>query len=293
MPKISVVIPSFNRIALLPRALASIAAQTFRDFDVVIVNDGGDWPTSFTPQHCGVGVRTLQRHRGGPAAARNSGLAVSDSDYIAYLDDDDEWLPDHLETLLTIMEREPKSEMAFGIADVVDNGIHIRRWGDCRFDKFILDSFHTVFPLSACLHRRDLLRRSGVFDEHPLLIGPEDCEFTIRASDHVLPVPSRRCTVTMHRDHSMTRAPRKQWVDVLDHVIQKNGYGVTRNNWLMFYRALIAAVDEGRADFAERWADQLDRQLPPNLRRSGMAISGDIQILPKGIKSFCRCALES
>ena len=61
----------------------------------------------------------------------------------------------------------------------------------------------------------------------------------------------------------------------------------------MFYRAFAAAVDEGRADLAAKWADQLDRELPPILWRSGLEIQGDIQLHPSGIKAFCRRALEN
>ena len=293
MPRVTIVIPTYNRPALLPRALASVAVQTFCDFDVVIVNDGGKWPALYAPSILGHTVQVLHECRGGPAAARNAAISASDSEYVAYLDDDDEWRPDHLESLLALVTRSPKHGVAFGVADVVDKGAHVRRWGECRFNKFILDGFHTVFPLSACLHRRDILKRSGLFDDNPLLIGPEDCEFMIRVSDHVEILASRQHTVRMHRDHSMTREPRQQWVDVLAYVIGKNGYGLTRKNWLMFYRAFAAAVDEGRDDLAAKWADQLDRELPPILWRSGLEIQGDIQLHPSGIKAFCRRALEN
>ena len=292
MSRVTIAIPTFNRPALLTRALASVAAQTFCDYDVVVVNDGGEWPVGYAPSIGGHSFRVLHRCRSGPAAARNAALSISDSEYVAYLDDDDEWQPDHLESLLALLTDSHKHGVAFGVADVVDNGTHVRRWGDYRFDKFILDGFYTVFPLSACLHRRDILPRSGMFDEHPLLIGPEDCEFMIRVSDHVVPTGSRRVTVRMHRDHSMTREPREKWVDVLSYVIGKNGYGVTRSNWLMYYRALAAAVDEGRDDLAARWAEQLDRELPSTVRRSALTILGDIELHPGGIKAFCRRALE-
>jgi glycosyltransferase involved in cell wall biosynthesis len=292
MPRVTIIIPTYNRPALLPRALASVARQTICDYEVIVVNDGGEWPAECIPSISGHSVRVLHRSRGGPAAARNTGLNSSDSEYVAYLDDDDEWQPEHLERLVRLLNNSPKYAVAFGVAELVDSGAYVRLWGDCRFDKFILDGFHTVFPLSACLHRRDILRRSGLFDEHTLLIGPEDCEFMIRVSDHVVPIASRQVTVRMHRDHSMTRGPREQWVDVLEYVIGKNGYGVTRRNWLMFYRALVAAVNEGRDELVEQWARQLDRELPQNLRRSALTIQGDIELRPAGIKTFCRSALE-
>jgi hypothetical protein len=181
--------------------------------------------------------------------------------------------------------------MAYGVADVVDASEHLRRWGDCPFNKFIADGFYTIFPPSTCMHRRELIDRCGAFDESPLLIGPEDCEFIVRVSDISLPVPSRRRTVVMHRDDSMTRLPRRQWADALDYVIKKNGYGRGRDNWLMFYRAYVAAVAEGRLDKEQEWGWKLDKFLPHGTERAGVSLSGAVTLDPDGIKAFCRLVL--
>ncbi len=284
MPLVSVIIPTFNRTALLPRALTSVATQTLRDFDVWVINDGGEEPT-LPPS-----ARIISKPNGGPGSARNAGIAASDSRYVAYLDDDDEWRPDHLESLVGLLN--DGHEMVYATADVVVSGSHVRFWGDCRFDKFVAEGFYTIFPPSTCLHKRDLLGRCGDFDESPLLVGPEDCEFLVRASDFAVPVPSRRRTVVMHRDDSMTRGPRPKWVDTLDYVIEKNGYGVTRRNWLMFYRAYLAAVREERPDKVSAWGEEVDRSLPAGSTRVGTVIVGDVRLGPEDIKQFCRRALE-
>lgn len=293
MPRVSVVIPTYNRPFELERALRSIACQTFEDFEIVVVNDGGKLPDECVSDLLpSTTVRLLDRSNGGPGAARNTGILASDSEYIAYLDDDDEWQPDHLETHISVLVASNLAGMTYGIADVVNQGVHHRHWGDCSFNKFILDGFHTVFPMSVCVHRRDLLDTTGMFDEHPLLIGPEDCEFAIRVSDFVSPVPSRRCSVTMHRDCSMTREPREEWVDVLKYVIEKLGYGSTRTNWLMFFRAYVAAINESRAELSTQWAREVDRQLPLNCRRVNASIEGAQNIESDGIKTYCRAALK-
>ena len=280
MALISVIIPTRNRNALLQRAIASVKSQTVRDVDVWVVNDGGLPPTLCDS------IRLVPKTRGGPGSARNAGIAASDSLFIAYLDDDDEWRPNHLESMLSVLD--DSGSMAYAAADVVDAGRHIRVWGDCAFDKFIADGFFTIFPPSACLHRRDLLDRCGLFDESPLLIGPEDCEFIIRASDCCVPIPTRQRSVVMHRECSMTREPRAEWVDTLSYVIAKNGYADRRRNWLMFYRAYIAAVREARLEDASTWASHVDRVLPIGSTRCGDHITGDIQMKPQGINTFCR-----
>lgn len=280
MALISVIIPTRDRNTLLQRAIASVKRQTVRDVDVWVINDGG-----FAPTLCDT-IRLVTKTQGGPGSARNAGIAVSDSRYIAYLDDDDEWRPHHLESMLNALGS--VNLMAYAAAEVVDAGRHVRVWGDCGFDKFIADGFFTIFPPSACMHRRDLLDRCGLFDESPLLIGPEDCEFIIRASDFCTPVPTRKRSVVMHRDHSMTREPRAKWVDTLAYVIAKNKYTDRRHNWLMFYRAYTAAVREARSKEVSVWGTALDRVLPSGATRSGDEITGDIRVTPEGINAFCR-----
>jgi glycosyltransferase involved in cell wall biosynthesis len=291
MPRVSVVVPCFNRTDLLARTLSSIENQTFQDFDVVLVNDGGQWKDDLDLSFMTRRTKVLHRENGGPGAARNTGINSTDSEFIAYLDDDDQWHPNHLETLLKC-SFDYSAGMVFGVADVRDQGRRIRLWGECEFDKFILDSFHTIFPLSACMHRREPILSAGCFDESPLLVGPEDCEFVIRYSDVCLPVPSWKCTVTMHRERSMTREPRDKWVDTLAYVINKLSYREHRRNWLMLYRAVAAAAHEGRDYEYQDWSVLLDEQLPHGVRRSGIKLYGSIELSPVKIKAYCRAALK-
>lgn len=291
MPRISVVVPSYNRQDLLPRALKSISKQTYRDFDVVVVNDGGHWDDNFDVSFLDCDIRVIHRKNGGPGAARNSGIAETDSELIAYLDDDDRWHENHLETMVNAVSSRNVS-MAFGIADVRDAGSRVRFWGDCTFNKFILDGFHTIFPLSACVHTRKLASTVGNFDENPLLVGPEDCEFVIRCSDRVNPVATRQCTVTMFRERSMTRAVRSTWVDTLEYVIEKLDYRERRRNWMMLYRAVLAAANEHREQTLTDWINVLDAQLPKNVRRVGLNLCGSVELTPATLKSYCRAELE-
>ncbi len=97
-PLISVILPTYKRHLLLQRALASVAAQTFRDFEVVVVDDGS--PDSDFKQGIVMDLPavTLIRHEvnRGAAAARNSGIAAAKGDWISFLDSDDSWSPEKL-----------------------------------------------------------------------------------------------------------------------------------------------------------------------------------------------------
>lgn len=97
-PVVSVVIPAFNRSATIGRALASVRAQTFPDFEIVVVDDAS---VDDTVAACAAfedsRLRIVRRDvNGGAAAARNTGILESTADLIAFLDSDDSWLPDKL-----------------------------------------------------------------------------------------------------------------------------------------------------------------------------------------------------
>jgi glycosyltransferase involved in cell wall biosynthesis len=98
VPEVSVIIPTYNRRSLLDEALASLSVQTFTAFEVVIVNDGGlpvvDVASKWRHRLC-ITLVEHEENKGLPAA-RNSGLEVSRAPYVAFLDDDDIYLPHHL-----------------------------------------------------------------------------------------------------------------------------------------------------------------------------------------------------
>jgi glycosyltransferase involved in cell wall biosynthesis len=108
MAMVSVIMPLYNKGSLVVRALDSIFAQTFQDFELVVVDDGS---TDNGPEI----VKTYKDHRlqlihqpnAGPGAARNTGVRQSLSPYVAFLDADDEWLPDFLQSSLANLQSNP------------------------------------------------------------------------------------------------------------------------------------------------------------------------------------------
>lgn len=96
---VSVIIPAYNRGALLPRALASVAAQRPRPpLEVIVIDDASSDDTAQVAEE--LGARVVRHNRNlGAASARNSGIAAARGEWIAFLDSDDEWLPHHLATL--------------------------------------------------------------------------------------------------------------------------------------------------------------------------------------------------
>jgi len=104
MPLFSIIIPTFNRAALLREALASVARQTFRDFEVIVVDDGSSDETEQVVASCGMPVNFLRQENRGPGAARNLAIQKAQGQYIAFLDSDDQWFPWTLDTYHRIID---------------------------------------------------------------------------------------------------------------------------------------------------------------------------------------------
>jgi len=98
-PAVSVIVPTYNHGRYILEALDSVFGQTFRDFEVIVVNDGSPDDTAevLRPLAEAGKIRYFEQPNGGQAAARNRGLREARGEFIAYLDDDDLWPPDKLE----------------------------------------------------------------------------------------------------------------------------------------------------------------------------------------------------
>src|SRR3990172_9874024 len=118
-PTVSVVIPTYNRVALLPRALDSVVAQTFTDWEIVLVDDGS---TDATSQLAADYARRLddrflylEQQNNGCGKARNRGIDASRGRFVAFLDSDDEFAPTKLQRQLALFELRP--ELGFVYSD--------------------------------------------------------------------------------------------------------------------------------------------------------------------------------
>lgn len=108
MPAISIIIPLFNKGSLIVRAIDSIFSQTFQDFEIIVVDDGStDNGPDFVKQYKDPRLRFFQQSNSGPGAARNRGVKESSLLYLAFLDADDEWLPEFLQTSITNLRNNP------------------------------------------------------------------------------------------------------------------------------------------------------------------------------------------
>ncbi|MGC1189741.1 MAG: glycosyltransferase family A protein [Candidatus Binatus sp.] len=116
----SVIIPVYNGAATIGRALASAFAQTFTDYEVVVVNDGSTDATSSVLAGYGDRIRVVTQANRGLPAARNSGIRASSGEYVAFIDDDDEWLPQMLERCAAVLDEDAECGLVYAGALKVD-----------------------------------------------------------------------------------------------------------------------------------------------------------------------------
>jgi len=107
MPLVSVIMPTFNRADTIRRAIRSVQAQTFTDWELIVVDDGSTDNTVALIEGCDPRLKLIRQKNQGTAGARNAGLSASAGSYIAFLDSDDEWLPHHLELCVSFLEAFP------------------------------------------------------------------------------------------------------------------------------------------------------------------------------------------
>jgi glycosyltransferase involved in cell wall biosynthesis len=167
VPRVAIVIATHRRPALLAEALESVAAQTFRDVETVVAEDGGTEETARIVAASGApGVRHVPlAFCGRHGAVRNEALRQVSSPLVAFLDDDDLWLPRRLEVHVAALEAVPSAGLVFG---------PVRRFGERegtwprhvppRVDLALLLRGNCV-PLSSVLARREALEGAGLFPE--------------------------------------------------------------------------------------------------------------------------------
>jgi glycosyltransferase involved in cell wall biosynthesis len=180
-PEVSVIIPTYNRCAMLLEAIDSVLAQTSETFELIVVDDGS---TDGTVEHLmGLGktIRFERIEHGGAAAARNRGVALAGAPLIAFLDSDDLWAPTKLERQLALMRGNPAcaisqtDEIWIRTGRRVNPGVRHRK----RAGNIFIDSLRTcLISMSATIMRTDLFRSLGGFDE--LMMAAEDYDLWLR-----------------------------------------------------------------------------------------------------------------
>ncbi len=184
--EVTVLIPTFNRSALLLESLDSILAQTRPAHEVIIINDGSTDDTLERLKAYEGRIRVLSKPNGGKSAALNFGLKHVTGDLVWVFDDDDLAVPTALETLVGLLEADPNADMAYGRHQrfSVDGSGEQRLlgtgyWTNCDSDEFLTATLDDMFAhQQGMIVRKSLYDQVGSFDES--LVRSQDYDMLIR-----------------------------------------------------------------------------------------------------------------
>ena len=119
-PRVSVIIPSFNRAHCIAGSVESVLAQSFQDLEVIVVDDGSTDNTQEVLARFGNRIRVIRQDNGGVSAARNAGMRAARASWIAFQDSDDMWRPEKLQAQIECLEKY-QGQMCF-TRSVTDSG---------------------------------------------------------------------------------------------------------------------------------------------------------------------------
>lgn len=189
LPKVSVIIPSYNYARFLPGAIESVLDQTFQDFELIVVDDGSTDETAdvvrpYTENH---GLKYIRQENRGPSSARNTGIRNARGKLVAFLDPDDLWLPEKLRRQVALMDADAEVGLSYCLVDFIDE--EGRRFPDISWPhpsgatyKDLLYLNWVVGSGSSVLIRKSVFDEVGLFDEG--LKGLEDMDMWIRILRH-------------------------------------------------------------------------------------------------------------
>ena len=210
MPTVSVILPTFNRTKFLKLAIESVFAQTYRDWELIIADDGSAEQTR-------VYLRSLTRgglrmvwlqHCGNPSQVRNAAIAAATGRYLAFLDSDDVWAPLKLEKQVRALGDGSKGRWSYTNCDLIDAS------GRVLADESLLNPapmqgwiFEPILRLQASISMatvvadRALVDEIGGFDEQQQFAEWQDLCLRLAMKSETVALPEALCSVRLHDEH--------------------------------------------------------------------------------------------
>lgn len=232
-PVVSVVVPTHDRPGRLRQAVASVLAQTFADFEIVVVDDGSTESAEEVLRELGdprIRVFRHDRPEGAPRA-RNAGIRAARAEYLAFLDDDDEWLPQKLERqLAAFAAAPPEVGVVYTGFEVVSDKTGrvasraIPRLPSSPYVRFLRS---TVFSTSVPLLRMECLRKVGLFDE--ALPGTQDRDLWLRIARHFAFVGVPEVLVRLHIHGAQLSTDLKSKIEAKERILEKYRQDLEQN----------------------------------------------------------------
>lgn len=180
MPKVSIIIPAYNAAKHIKSTIDSVLAQTYSDFELVVVDDGSTDETVEILRSYGDRIRWTQAHHKGQASAVNMGISISKGEYLAYLDADDLLPPNKLAVQIEYFEKNPNVEFVYS-----DMYYTTPQLGTILIKSQPIDPFRLLqrcyISRITVIHKRSCVDKVGLFDA--MLTGSDDWDMWVRMSE--------------------------------------------------------------------------------------------------------------
>lgn len=222
MPAVTVVIPAFNHERYVERCITSVLAQTFTNFEIIVVDDGSQDRTPDILRRYEDRITLIRQDNRGTQAARNTAIRASAGQYIALLDSDDVWLPNKLARQVEAFTSRPGVGLVYGQAHIVDaNDVCIgtnlgKPIADpsLQYEQILIEN---PIPALTAMVRKECFDMVGLFDER--LVGAADWDMWLRISARwlVLALPEPLARYRVH-DTNTTDHLRKSKLLLTEHL---------------------------------------------------------------------------
>ncbi|MBN1230667.1 MAG: glycosyltransferase family 2 protein [Anaerolineales bacterium] len=204
MPRVSVVIPTYNRADLILETLDSVFRQSYRDYEIVVVDDGStdDLKSVLQPYIQNGRIKYVYQENAGLPAARNTGIRHSKGEWIAFLDSDDLFTPDKLKRQIEYLDAHPEAVFLHSFFSKFDNqgndlGVRDTSFYQGLIYPQMLLEWDVLMASPCVVARRDVFEEAGYFDE--TLHWAEDLDMWRRVSRihpfHIIPEPLAKIRV--------------------------------------------------------------------------------------------------
>ena len=221
--KVSVIVPAYNSADYTVETVESILAQTYRDFELIVVDDGSTDNTREAMASFGEAITYIYKENGGACSARNLGISRSSGEFVACIDCDDLWVLDKLERSLERLEAEPELALVFTACYLIDKDGEITGKTNYKFklSRPYVELLHENFITApSVVMRRACLDQVGAFDERIFIPADWDLWLRLARSFPIAYIDAPLSKYRMVSNYTLRHA--QQYVEETQYLLDKH-----------------------------------------------------------------------
>ena len=215
MLKVSVIIPTYNNGKYICEAIDSIFAQTYSDYEIIVIDDGSTDNTKEIIERFSGRLRYIYKKNGGISSARNAGIHASKGKYLAFLDADDVWLPEILEKQIKVLEKNTKVGLVYTAKYMMDETGRLT--GDVR-PHYPARNTNELFKgriiCMSVLAKKDTIIKAGMFDEEMPNLEDLDLWLRVAKSSEIKFIDQPLIKYRLHSNNASRKYEEKAYCSV-------------------------------------------------------------------------------